>query len=210
MQQLSIVSILDAIGVFVEVYRERFKEDTMNDPPLLWNWTEDPNSSGILIEAAPIDLAEVRNKRPGIAVSLGQAVQRKDSIGHHASDPRPTLGMRQYDCKIELDMVVSCLSSVYGESLVIGELCQDTIIPVKSEIERLSNLAEISDTILNKPRPHEEDREVWETTVEFRTSFRKMWATAPVGPVLQKIGLKIADAENPSAYFYEMFLRRRD
>ena len=194
---LTVATLLDVLGVFVQVFRDRFTPVISNTPTLAWAWNEDPKQSSIVIDASPLDNTELRNKRPGIAVGFTQCIHGAMSYGNQDTVSSPTFGMRSYALKPEIDLEISALSVAQGESLVLGEICQDTISEARQLIIDGSSLDSISPSvILNRPRPYETDRNIWESTVQFRVTTIKRWATMPISPVLRKARLHITAGDD--------------
>ncbi len=205
---INISTPLTLIGLFVAILRERFLATTPSDPPLKWNWIDDLKTTGVFIEAGFNENMEGRNTRPGIWVDRDQTSYGQVAIGDQ--DQIPILmrsGQRYYYASAETDMVVTCTSKDRGESMMVGSVVQDFLQMSSRVIQKYFGLRDVSPIILNATTPHEKDRELMVTPVQFRVFYEARWTTLPIAPVLHGINLKLADVTDPDLYFRDIVLR---
>lgn len=198
-----------ALGVFVQILRERFSGGSSIDPVLPWNWYDDPNTTKIFIEAGWNDNLEARNVRPGIWVSRDQNVYGKVSLGDQDQMPvYQGVRLEQFYCKGDIDISVDCTSSVEGESAILGSVVQDFLHMSSNYIQALFGFHDMSAVVMNRTTKFEKDDTLWTTLVQFRATYEARWATLPVANALNEIAIRVKDLENPEEFFLDIVLRK--
>lgn len=207
LQNIQLSTSLVVIGVFVSVIRERFKATTPMEPVLNWVWKPVTDQTEIFIESGYNTELEARLTRPGIWVDRSQNIYLKSGIGSQdqisVCIPK-TLEM--YHAYGETDIVIDCTSPNRGESMMIGSIVQDFLQMSSFLIERFFGFRRLSDVILNRTGPHEEDDQLFTSQVQLRVHYETRWATQPVAALLHQVGLSLADKDNPDATLRQILL----
>lgn len=206
---LRISTPLTVVGVFVTILRERFKTGASIDPVLPWTWVDDLDATELFVESGWNENIEARNVRPGIWIDRDQNVYNRVTIGD--SDRRSThmnVKLDMFYCTGEMDVIIDCTSTKRGESMLIGSVVQDFLHMSSNIIQANFGLRDMSPVMLGRTVPFEQDDKLMNTPVSFRAYYEIRWATLPVSVVLNEIGVKISDLDNPETFFLEVALRR--
>jgi len=200
---------MTALGVFVQVLRERFTDGNSIDPVLPWTWENDPNTTKIFVESGWNDNLEARNVRPGVWVDRQQNVYGKIALGDQDQMP-VSMGVRleQFYCKGDVDIIIDCTSTKPAESAIIGSVVQDFLHMSSNYIQAYFGFHDMSPVVMNQTTPFEKDDKLWSTPVQFRATYEARWASLPIANVLNEIGVKLKDLENPETFFLEIVLRK--
>lgn len=198
-----------ALGVFVQILRERFSQASSIDPILPWVWNDDVNTTKIFVESGWNDNLEARNVRPGVWVTRNQNVYGKVSLGDQDQMPvYQGVRLEQFYCKGDIDINVDCTSTQEGESAIIASVVQDFLHMSSNYIQALFGFHDISPVVMQGTTRFEKDDGLWTTLVQFRATYEARWATLPVANVLNEIAVKIRDMENPETFFLDIVLRK--
>lgn len=188
-------SPLEIVGAFVYILRELFQT-----PGLLWQWSNNRNTTGIVIEAGNEEEIATANSKPGLFVNIGQTVYEQVSIGDLDQDQPEILqkGLKHFYAYGRTSVSVECISPRHGESALLGDTVQQFLHMSSNEIQMYFNFQNMSPVVLNATQPFEKDETFFNTPVMFQVGFEVRWATIPIAPMLKKLQLKIKDSQNPS------------
>lgn len=207
LETLYLSTSLVIIGVFVSVLRERFKESTPMEPQLNWVWRPITDQTDIFIESGYNTELEARLTRPGIWIDREQNVYTKSGIGSQdqisAYIPQ---GLEKYHAFGETDVTIHCTSPNRGESMMLGSVVQDFVQMSSFIIERFFGFRRISDVVLNRTGPHEEDDQLFTSPVQFRVFYETRWATRPIAALLQQMSLVLVDKDHPDDVIRQILL----
>lgn len=205
---INISTPMTLIGIFVAILRERFLAATPSDPELKWHWADDLKATEVFIESGFNEQMEARNTRPGIWVDRDQTSYGQVVLGNQ--DRIPELmrsSQKYYYTTAETDMIIDCTSKDRGESMMIGSIVQDFIQMSSRIIQAYFGLRDMSPIALNRTVPHEKDRELMVSQIQFRVYYEARWDTLPINPVLHGINMKLVDETDPELYFRDLALR---
>ena len=198
---------LSIVGMLIEVVRLRFQGGTYSNPALDWEWEEfgevaPGNPNIIFIESGFNTNIEAYTTRPGIWIDRDQNIYKKVSIGHQDQMPVNVRSrLEEFYAAGECDIVIDCTSANRGESMVIGSIVQDHLQMASNLIQGYFGLRDISEIILSRTVPFDKDDKLWNSPIQFRVYYEIRWATFPAAPLLHEMYLKLADEEDPEAYF---------
>jgi len=199
---------LTVIGIFVAILQERFSVSTPSDPPLKWNWLSDLKDTGIIIASGFNKNLEARNARPAVWIDREQTVYGEVAIGNRDQIPTDLhTGHQQYYAMAEMDVLIDCTSKNRGESMMVGGIIQDFLQMSAFEIMRFFGFRDFSPMILSRTVPFEKDRELMNTSINFRVSYEARWASMPIYPVLNGVKMRLNDVTDPDVYFRDIALR---
>jgi hypothetical protein len=205
--QIVLSSPLAVLGMLVDVLRQRFKNYPINDPALRWVWDPDPKKTGIFVESGWNDNLEARNVRPGVWVERGQNVYTQSGIGRQDQVPVVLTQQKEYfHSFVETDIIIDCTAQNRGESMLLGSVVQDFLVASSNIIEAKFGLRHMSDSILNQTTPFEKDNTLWTSQITFRTYYEVRWITAPIEDVLNRLTMRIEDADKPEQHFVELVM----
>ncbi len=182
-------------GAFLEILRERFREG--NGLDIIWqeNWT----LTDILIESAYNEEVEARNKVPALYVYRMQTIPSKQVLGDRAGVNLPD-HMEGHGAINTCAMMIECISNDEGESAILADIVQFTLLAGRDVIMREFGFYDISMPSLGQTTPFQRDQTKWSTPVEFQVQFWIRWRQVPIRPLLQQIAQRITqentDAEN--------------
>lgn len=194
-------SPLAIIGIFLAILRERY---TTGNGPTEYPWTEDPNTTRIIIESAFEDTHAVRGKRPAIYIDKDESIYGRNIIGDRVAH-RFTNAKDWQWCLSSVPIIMNCVASRRGESAIIGDITQWTIHCASDAIQKIFALHDISPPTLGRTVPFEGDKESWTSPVSFTVQYNVRWATVPIRPLLQQIILRISESgQCPEDYLIEI------
>lgn len=199
-------SPLAIIGVFVEVIRARFRGFNNGTP---WLWKDDPrpgqDETGdqgaprtLYVESGLVDAPEARNFRPAVYVEKEESRYLKVVVGdRYGIDRRDRF--EAFYAQTENPMTIQCVSTVRGESAVLGDHVWFHLMATKNLVRETFNIHEISNFTLGKTQPYRRSADVpdsWTTPVSFVCTLELRWFTRPNAPLLQEIYLNLQTAGN--------------
>jgi hypothetical protein len=185
---------LVVIGMVAYIIRQRFKLAPMALPVLPWIWNEDLENTGIFIEAGFNKELEARTTRPGVWVDQMQNVYTRSSLGHQDQNPIDFKTSREeFHIFGNIDVAIDCTSPNNGESLMLGSIVQDFIQMSTFLIQKWFGMREISEVLLNRTAPFEQDDQLWNTQVQFRLGYETRWAAMQILPLLNQIEMTLKD-----------------
>lgn len=174
-------------GIFLEILRERFKADAN----LSWVWNEDPTRSSILIESSYADELEARNAVPAIYVTRLQSQPQKVDVGDRTGVHLPD-HLEGFGALMNVAMQLECVSNDEGESAIVGDVVQFTLLASEDVIRKTFDFYELTHPVLGRTSPFERDQTKWVTPIDFTVSFWIRWTQVPIAPLLQQISQRVA------------------
>jgi hypothetical protein len=174
-------------GVFLEILRERFREDS----GLGIVWRPDITQTDLLIETGFNEELESRNKVPAIYVNRLQTVPGKmivgDRVGVHLPDHKEAFGALN-----TVVISIECVSNDEGESAILGDIVQYMLLASQDIIQSEFGFNDMSHPSLGQTAPYERDQTKWATTIDFQVQFWIRWSQVPIAPLLQQIAQRIS------------------
>jgi len=196
-------------GIFLEVIRERFKEDAGIDIV----WREDITLTDILIEAGYNEETESRGETPAVYINRLQTVPSKQIVGDRVGVRLPD-HLEGFGALTTVQLSIDCISNDNGESAVIGDIVQFMILASQDVIQREFGLYDLSHPALGQTVPYEQNTTKWNTQISFAVQFWIRWSQVPIAPLLQQVYTRVTPrGENASNAFTESVinsLRRGD
>lgn len=99
---------------------------------------------------------------------------------------------------------IDCVSNDDGESTILGDLVQFTILTAQDIIQKEFGFYDLTHPTLGQTVPFERNQTKWNTPVSFSVQFWIRWAQVPIAPLLQQIAQRItASGENASGHFID-------
>jgi len=187
-------------GIFLEVLRERFREDANVDPV----WDADPTLTGILIEAAYNEETDARSDTPALYVERLQSVPIQTVVGDRAGVHLPSHKEGFY-CIMSVDLQVECVANDRGVSAVIADMVQWMILGSSDVIQRYFGFRDIAKPIMSETVPFERNQTKWNTPVTFQVQYEVRWSQLPIAPLLQQIAQRTVQS-SADEYFHEITL----
>lgn len=186
-------------GIFLEVLRERFSESSGLD----WIWRPDPTQSDIIIEVSYNGDNEIRNTSPAIYVTKLDTVPGKVVIGDRAG-VRLSDHTEGFGAIATVGMTLDCVSNDEGESAILGDLVQYTILTAQDVIQKEFGLLDIAHPMLTQTTPFDRDQKKWNSQVAFHVQFWIRWKQVPIRPLLQQISQRIiTSGQDSETYFID-------
>jgi hypothetical protein len=173
-------------GIFLEILRERFKEGN----GLEWPYNEDPTLTEILIEASFNEETESRNQTPALYVNRLQSRPLRIAVGDRAG-LRLKDHLEGFTALMTVALSIECVSNDEGESSVLGDTVQFTLLAAQDVIQREFGLHSFEHPILGQTTPYDRDTSKWMSPVEFNIEFWVRWIQVPISPLLQQLGQQI-------------------
>lgn len=173
-------------GIFLEVLRERFKKGN----GLEWIYNDDITCTEILIETSFNEETESRSQTPAIYVNRLQSRPLKVAIGDRAG-VRLTDHLEGFTALMEVAISLECVSNDEGESSIIGDTVQFTLLAAQDIIQREFGLHSFQHPILGQTVPYERDTTKWVSPVEFNIEFWIRWTQVLIAPLLQQLAQKL-------------------
>lgn len=208
---------LAVVGLWVAALRNRFNLNPAE--PLPWVWVPDlkpldaenaqplPGSPRKLqIESAYYVEKSVRNYRPSIYVDRGPAVAQKVVIDNRAGTRRDQF-INAYFCLVNMPVMFHCESESAGESISIADTAWFFVLACRDLFRKDFGFHDITEPVLGDTRPINEDKTVWQTSVQFQTTFDARWLTRPIAPFIAEIRLHVQEKNNPEALYREIAVR---
>lgn len=184
-------------GVFLEIIRERFREDA----GLGIIWRPDITETDVVIEVAFNEETESRSQTPGVYVTKLDTVPGKVVIGDR-------VGVRLEDhCEgfgaiATVGIALDCVSNDEGESAVIGDIVQYMLLASQDVIQREFGFYDMTHPSLSQTQPFERDTTKWNTQLQFQVQFWIRWSQVPISPLLQQIATRISvNGSDVAGYF---------
>lgn len=171
---------------------------------------EDPDAvrTKILIDSAFNIHRGTHNYRPAIYVDHGNTIAQKVVVDNRAGNHLPS-GLAAYYCMAQTEMIVSCSSENPGESSILGDTVWFFLLATRDIFRHDFGLHDMTEPILGKTTPDEEDKEVWKTQINFSVVTEMRWAVRPIAPLISDIALAIRkDGVTPDTYYQRLVLRR--
>lgn len=169
-------------GIFLEVLRERFKEGN----GLEWAYRDDLTRTEILIETSYNEEIESRSQTPAVYVTRLQSTPQKVMIGDRAGVRLPD-HLEGFKALMQVAMLIECVSNDEGESAILGDIVQFTLLSAQDVIQREFGLHDFQHPVLGQTTPYERDTTKWMSPVEFNIEFWIRWAQVPIAPLLQQV-----------------------
>jgi len=209
---------LALVGLWVTALRYRFNRNPAE--PLPWVWdanlrpsdTEDgqPLPGGeprkILIEAAFNVEKSSRNYRPAIYVDRGAVSADKVVVDNMAGRRLPS-SETAYFCQANVPITFYCESENAGESCLIADTAWFFVLATRDIFRKDFGLYDIREPIMSETRPIDEDKQVWQTTVQFTVTLEMRWLTSPIAPLLRDLTVKIGLTGDPNLYYHQVVLQ---
>lgn len=173
-------------GIFLEILRERFKEGN----GLEWTYREDITRTEILIETGYNEETESRSQTPAVYVNRLQSRPLKVAIGDRAG-VRLTDHLEGFTALMIVAMSIECVSNDEGESSIIGDTVQFSLLAAQDVIQREFGLHDFQHPILGQTVPYDRDTTKWVSPVEFNIQFWVRWTQVPIAPLLQQLAQRL-------------------
>lgn len=209
---------LALIGLWVTALRYRFNRNPAEPLPWVWDQNYRPSDTEdgeplpdheprkLLIEAAFNVEKSARNYRPAIYVDRETVTADKVVLDNLAGRYIPT-GLSAYFCQANVPIVFYCESENAAESSLIADTAWFFILATRDIFKKSFGLYDIREPILGKTVPIDEDKQVWQTPVQFTVTLEMRWATQPIAPLLRDLSLKIGVTGDPNLYYHGLVLR---
>jgi hypothetical protein len=209
---------LALIGLWVSALRYRFNRNPAE--PLPWVWDADLRPSDTE-DGQPVDLGEprkllieaafnveksARNYRPAIYVDRGEVSVNKVVIDNMAGKNLPS-GLTAYFCQAEVPIIFYCESENAAESGLIADTAFFFILATRDIFRKDFGLYDIKEPVLGKTQQLDEDKQVWQTPVQFSVTLEMRWTTVPIAPLLRDIALQIEVTGDANLYYHQVVLR---
>jgi hypothetical protein len=208
---------LALVGLWVTALRYRFNRNP--GEPLPWVWDENLRPSDtedgqplpgeprkLLIEAAFNVEKSTRNYRPAIYVDRGAVSADKVITDNLAGRYIPT-GLNAYFCHANVPVIFYCESENAAESCLIADTAWFYVLATRDIFRKDFGLYDIREPVMSETRPIDEDKEVWQTTVQFNVTLEMRWTVQPIAPLLREISVKIGLTGDPNLYYHQVVLR---
>lgn len=206
------------IGLWVTALRYRFNRNVAE--PLPWVWDENlrpaddedgvPVPEGeprkLLIEAAFNVEKSARNYRPAIYVDRGPVSADKVVVDNMAGRHLPS-GLYAHFCQANVPITFYCESENAAESCLIADTAWFFVLATRDLFRKDFGLYDIREPSMGETRPVDEDKQVWQTPVQFVVTLEMRWATRPIAPLLRDIALKIGLTGDSNLYYHQVVLR---
>ena len=189
-------------GVFLEILRERFNEKA----GLYFVWREDLTLTDIIIETSYNEHVEARNKAPALYVYRLSTVPSKQVLGDRAGVSLPN-HLEGHGALNTVALMIECLSNDEGESGILADIVQYTLLAGRDVILREFGFYDLSHPTLGQTTPFQRDQTKWTTPVEFMVQYWVRWEQVPIKPLLQQIAHRIVlDGETADQHFLDATL----
>lgn len=173
-------------GVFLEVLRERFRS-TAN---IGYVWDPDPTISNIEIEASWNEETQARNNTPAVYVTRSTTVPSKVILGDRVGVRLPDQ-LEGFMAETTCNMSVDCVSNDEGESALLADTVQFTLLASSDVIQREFGFRDLSHPVMLATEPYPRDVDKWNTPVQFSVQFEIRWSQVPIRPLLQSIYARV-------------------
>ncbi len=196
-------------GIFLEICRERFREDA----GIGWVWRSDPTTTDVLIEGSFNEETESKNTTPAIYITRLQTVPSKVVLGDRAG-VRLRDAFEGFGTIATVGMQIECVSNDEGESSVLGDLIQYMLLASQDVIQREFGFYDFTSPTLGQTTAYARDVNKWSTPVEFNVQFWIRWSQVPISPLLQQIVHRVTQGGiDANGYFVDVVrnsMRRGD
>lgn len=196
-------SPIEICGAFLYMIRERFSQGDLR-----WSWTENPATTGIVIELGGLEETEISDAHPAIFINRGQYVFNKVVLGDKDQEQPLILKKRlqHFYAVGECDLNISCISKSRFESEEIGSTVANFIHKSSRDIMGVFGLYDISPISLSTVSPYEKDDTLFQSNVIFRITFEDRWATVPAAPALKKLLVTLKEKNATAAEFIRNYI----
>lgn len=198
-------SPIEVVGAFVYILRDYFQTDG-----LLWTWTDNKNTTDIVIESGNEEEIALANAKPGIFVNRGQTIYEQISVGDLDQDQPQMLEKRvkHFLAYGKTSISVECISPRHGESALLGDLVQQFLQMSSNEIQAYFHFQNMGHVVLNATQPFEKDEKFFNTPAMFQLGYEVRWGTVPIAPSLKNLSLKLTDSQaDPLTFFRNIVLK---
>ena len=186
-------------GIFIEILRERFQEGAGLD--LVWR--PDITESDIVIEAAFNAETESRSQVPAVYIDRLQTVPSRNLIGDRVGVSLPP-HLEGFGALNTVAMNIDVVSNDEGESAVLADLIQFTLLASQDVIQREFGFYDFSHPSMGRTEPFEREQTKWNTSIQFTVQFWVRWTQVPIAPLLQQIATRVSYAgEDPGGHFVD-------
>jgi len=160
----------------------------------------------LLIEAAFNVEKSTRNYRPAVYVDRGPVSADKVILDNMAGKNLPS-GLTAYFCQANVPITFYCESENAAESALIADTAWFFVLATRDIFRKDFGLYDIREPSMGETRPIDEDKQVWQTPVQFVITLEMRWATRPIAPLLADIQMKIGLTGDPNLYYHQIVLR---
>lgn len=207
-EQIPLHSPLEIAGAFIFLLRDFFSQP---HPRNLWQWTNNRNTTPIIIESGGEEDVALADAKPAIFVNIGQTVYEQISVGDLDWDQPNILekGLKHFIAYGKTQLSVENVSPSHGESALIGDAVQQFLQMSSDEIQKYFNFHSMSPVILNATQPFEIDTKFFNTPCMFQVNFEVRWATIPIAPSLKNLKLKLQESGDPNNFFTNIVTKQQ-
>lgn len=187
--------------------------------PLPWIWSTELQPSDecsgtpgidapkkILIDPAFNMAKGARNYRPAIFVDRGDVTPAPMAVGNFVGMHNQSAG-KSYMILGNMPLVIECHSELPVESCAIAETVWYYILATRLVFRQHFGLYDVSEPVLGRTLPENEDKDVWKTTVSFNVQVEHRWGVRSIAPLLRDVAVNISKYGNPDAYYTQIALR---
>jgi hypothetical protein len=196
-------------GVFLQIIRERFREDA----GIGIVWRQDISTTDVVVETSYNEETESRSQTPAVYITRLQTVPAKVVVGDRAG-VRLKDHLEGFGALTTVAMQLECVSNDEGESAILGDIVQYMLLASQDVIQREFGFYDMSHPSLGPTTVYSRDVNKWSTNVEFTVQFWIRWSQVPIAPLLQQITQKVtSNGKDAAGFFTEVTLnsiRRAD
>ena len=181
---------LASSATFLVILR-RYFEFCVSGMSSHWRYSEDPESTGILIELGYNTVIEEVGKKPAIAVTRGNFGTRRTSIGDRAKVEWPGHSESSvYNKEIYGTMNINVYSSTGGEAESIANLVFELFITTEQILEKEFKFKWLGDINVGPVQITEESKSVFVVPLSLSPLVYDMsWVVKPTTPILKRMGI---------------------
>lgn len=173
-------------GIFLEILRERFNENS----GLQWIWRPDVTLTNLIIETGYNEETETRNTVPALFINRLQSAPQKMTVGDRAGVQLKD-HLEGFSAIMQVGLTIDCVDADEGTSALLGDTVQFTLLASQDVIQREFGFYDFTHPILGPTQPRAKDKDKWVTQVAFNVQFWIRWAQTPITPLLQQIATNL-------------------
>ena len=160
----------------------------------------------ILIDAAFNNSKGPRNYRPAIFIDRGDVTPAPIAVSNFAGMHQPS-GGKAYMILTNMAIAIECHSELPVESCLIAETVWSYILATRLVFRHHFGLYDISEPVLSRTLPENEDKDVWKTTVTFNVQIEHRWGVRRIEPLINDVMLNVVKYGSPDVYYAQIAMR---